>query len=259
MWCGLYSNDNAVVDINGTIGELKMNIRAQMFCVWSGLGFALLFLVAIWPTADFMPPLAPSLSADAIAEIYRSNTLSIRFGALLMMAASGLMCPFVAVITIQMQRIEGSPPILSYAQLSAGTLNVVFFILPSLIWTIAAFRPERDPQLTLMLNDFAWIVFLMPFTTFIVQNFVFGITVLSDKRERPIFPRWLGYFNFWVAVLFIPGGLLTFFKLGPFAWNGLFVWWIPFLVFFAWYILMFTMLHAAVSQQAIDEEGSAPA
>jgi hypothetical protein len=49
--------------------------------------------------------------------------------------------------------------------------------------------------------------------------------------------------------LFIPGGLLTFFKIGPFAWNGLFVWWIPFLVFFTWYLLMFYMLRIAIIEQ----------
>jgi hypothetical protein len=227
-----------------------MNLRAQMVCAWCGLAFALLFLVGLWPIANFMPPLAPSLSAEAIAAIYQQNTLPIRFGTLLLLACSGLMCPFVAVIALQMRRIEGDRfPILTMTQISAGTLNVMFFILPAVIWTAAAFRPERDPELTRLLNDLGWIAFLMPFTTFIVQNFALGFTILGDKRPRPVFPRWLGFFNFWVAVLFIPGGLLTFFKIGPFAWNGLFVWWIPFLVFFTWYLLMFYMLRIAVIEQ----------
>jgi hypothetical protein len=227
-----------------------MNLRAQMVCAWCGLAFALLFLVGLWPIANFVPPLAPSLSAEAIAAIYQQNTLPIRFGTLLLLACSGLMCPFVAVIALQMRRIEGDRfPILTMTLISAGTLNVMFFILPAVIWTAAAFRPERDPELTRLLNDLGWIAFLMPFTTFIIQNFALGFTILGDKRPRPVFPRWLGFFNFWVAVLFIPGGLLTFFKIGPFAWNGLFVWWIPFLVFFTWYLLMFYMLRIAIIEQ----------
>ena len=129
--------------------------------------------------------------------------------------------------------------------------------MPSLIWTAAAFRPERDPELLLLLNDLGWITFLMPFTTFIVQNFAIGFAILGDQRTHPIFPRWRGFFNFWVAVLFIPGGLLTFFKTGPSAWNGLFVWWIPFLVFFTWYLLMFYMLRGVVLRQAEDTGGVA--
>ena len=97
----------------------------------------------------------------------------------------------------------------------------------------------------------------MPFTTFIVQNFAIGFAILGDQRTHPIFPRWLGFFNLWVAVLFIPRGLLTFFKTGPFAWNGLFVWWIPFLVFFTWYLLMFYMLRGVVLRQAEDTGGVA--
>jgi len=55
-----------------------------------------------------------------------------------------------------------------------------------------------------------------------------------------------------VGVLFVPGGLLTFFKTGPFAWNGIFVWWVPFLVFFSWYLVMFVMLRKAILKQAAE-------
>jgi hypothetical protein len=48
-----------------------------------------------------------------------------------------------------------------------------------------------------------------------------------------------------VAVLFIPGGLLTFFKTGPFAWSGVFVYWVPLVVFFSWYLVMFVVLRQA--------------
>jgi len=236
-----------------------MNTKAQLICTWSGMVFSLMFLVGFWPIANFMPPLAPSLPAAEVAAAYQEHTLPIRFGLLMMMTSAGFICPFVAVIAVQMKRIEGSHPALTITQISTGTLNAVFFVVPSVIWTVTAFRPERDPELLLLMNDFGWITFLMPFTTFIVQNFSIGLSILSDKREQPVFPRWLGFFNFWVAVLFIPGGLLTFFKTGPFAWNGLFVWWIPFIVFFAWYMLMFYMLRAAVIAQADDTAAMAAA
>ena len=101
-----------------------------------------------------------------------------------------------------------------------------------------------------MFNDAGWLMFLMPFTTFIVQNFAIGLAILGDRSAQPVFPRWVAYFNFWVAVLFLPGGLLTFFKSGPFAWNGLFAFWVPFVVFFTWYILMFALLRKGIIAQA---------
>ena len=96
-------------------------------------------------------------------------------------------------------------------------------ILPCVIWTVAAFRPERDPALIVLLNDLGWITFLMPLGTFVVQNFAIGFAILGDKSAAPVLPRWIGFFTIWVAILWLPGALLTFFKSGPFARDGLFV------------------------------------
>ena len=52
-----------------------------------------------------------------------------------------------------MKRMEGNPPVLTYTQLSAGTAGVIFLLLLCLIWTTAAFRPEHDADLILLLND----------------------------------------------------------------------------------------------------------
>jgi hypothetical protein len=227
-----------------------MNKTSQLICAWCAVPFAIFFTIGIWPLAGFMPPLSPDLSALEIATIYRENTLPIRTGALIMMSTSGFMCAFLAVIAVQMRRIEGRFDVLTIAQISSGTVGVVAFIVATVAWTAAAFRPERSPELIQLLNDIGWIYFLMTFSTFVVQDFVVGFAILGDKNAEPIFPRWLGYYNLWVGVTFIPGGLLTFFKTGPFAWDGLFVWWVPFIVFFSWYVVMFVMLRRAIIAQS---------
>ena len=85
-----------------------------------------------------------------------------------------------------------------------------------------------------------------------MQNIAIGAAIVGDKSANPIFPRWVGFFNFWVAILFIPGALIPFFKSGPFAWNGLFSFWIPATVFGVWFIVMLTMLLKAIDRQAIE-------
>lgn len=92
----------------------------------------------------------------------------------LMLATLGLGCiaPLIAAITIQMIRMEGRPPVLAFAQLAAGSVTAVLLVVPILIMTITGFRPERDPELTVMLNDLAWLLFLTPIAPFIVQNVV---------------------------------------------------------------------------------------
>jgi hypothetical protein len=230
-----------------------MNTKSQLVCAWCSIGFAVVFTIGLWPLAQFLPPMSPALSAVEIAAIYRENTLPIRFGTLIMMFGCALMIPFLAVIATQMKRIEGEHSVLTVAQISGGTIGVVVFLVATVAWTTAAFRPDRSPELIMLLNDFGWIFLLMTFGTFVIQDFALGFAILGDKRPDPIFPRWLGFFSIWVGVLFMPGGLLTFFKTGPFSWNGIFVWWVPFLTFFAWYIVMFVMVRSAVLKQAESE------
>ncbi len=226
-----------------------MNTRGELVCVWSAIAFAAMCLVGFYPFANFIPPISPNLGATDVASIYQSNTLSMRFGVLLIMTSAGFVCPFVAALAMQMKRIEGRTGPLTVAQISAGSLTALVFVIAAVFWTAAAFRPDRGPEMIQLLNDLGWITLLMTFAPFIIQNFSLGLCILGDPRDAPVLPRWVGYYNFWVGVLFIPGGLLTFFKTGPFAWDGLFVWWVPFLVFFTWYLVMFNILRVAVNEQ----------
>lgn len=228
-----------------------MNQNNQLLCVWMGPIFALLFGLGFWLFAQFIPH-APSASAQEIADIYRANTAMIRLGQLILLLAGSLAAAFVAVISVQLRRIETRHPAFTYTQLVAGTVAVVLLVLPALVWTMAAFRPERAPELTQMLNDAAWILILMPFAPAFVQVMAIGLAILGDKARAPVFPRWAGFFNIWIGVLFLPGGLITFFKSGPFAWNGLFGFWIPVIAFFTWVFVMTTLMIRSIKQQAAE-------
>lgn len=110
----------------------------------------------------------------------------------------------------------------------------------------------------MLMNDFAWMTLLMTVSTFAVQNFAIGCAILGDKNVQPIYPRWMGYFTFWVGVSFVPGVMLIFFKSGPFAWDGLFSFWLPFTAFFAWFQLMFVFMRKGIIEQAVATDGNAP-
>ena len=227
-----------------------MNTRMQIACAWCGVLFVTLLTIGWILIAGLVPLPPPSNDAAAIAELFSSNTGAIRFGALLSMFSISLTAPWIAVIAVQMKRIEGATPVLTYTQLVAGAVTVLILTLPTVLWTVAAFRPERSPELVLLLSDFSWIAFIMTFPPFFVQLVAIGAAIISDRAERPVFPRWVGYFNVWVAVLFMPGGLITFFKTGPFAWNGLLAFWMPLTVFFLWYGVMFKMLLDTIRRSA---------
>lgn len=211
--------------------------------------------VGLWPAAGFFPPHLPSASAEEIAAIYQRDAIGIRIGMIVIMMAGALYAPFTAAIAAQMRRIEHrATPVLTYTQLAAGIATILLFLTPALIWTVAAYRPERPAEITQALNDLGWFFFVMPFVLGFTQNLALGFAVISDKRPRPVFPRWLGYFNFWIALLFVPGCLITFFKAGAFAWNGLLAFWLPASVFGPWFFVVSIYVMKAAKQQALDGE-----
>ena len=221
----------------------------QKVCALSGIVVIVLFGLAFWPTSMFLPPPAPTLTPIEVAALYQHNTVGIRIGMLMMSLGGAFMGPLVAVIAIQMKRIEGATPILAYTQMTTGTIGALFFIIPALIFSAAAYHPERAPELTALLHELGWFFLVMPVGPAFLQNFAIGFAILKDKSVHPVFPRWLGFFNFWVALLFVAGGLITFFKTGPFAWNGLLAFWVALVVFGAWFFVMVVMLLKAIDGQ----------
>jgi hypothetical protein len=83
-----------------------------------------------------------------------------------------------------------------------------------------------------------------------------GIAILRDRRQQPVYPRWVGFVNIWLAVLFCPGNFIYFFRSGPLAWNGLLSWWATVVGFFVWLVVMIVMTFKAIAHQ--DAEAALP-
>lgn len=212
-----------------------------------------LVTIGWWLLAEFVPPPLPSWGAEQIAKMFAENATGIRAGMILMIAGMGFFMPFIALISAQIHRMEGSPPILAYTQLLAGALSVAIVLFPVMFWATASFRAERDPQLILLLNDMAWLISAMPFAPAVIQNLATGVAILGDKNPVRIMPRWVAYMNFWMALLFLPAGLMVFFQTGPFAWNGLLSFWLPLVAFGIWFNVMIYALLRAIGQQPAED------
>ncbi|KXF53077.1 hypothetical protein AXA44_45480 [Rhodococcus sp. SC4] len=233
-----------------------MNVRIQRLCSFGGVAMIAVMVIGMLLFARFIPPPSPLLDAQAVADIYSDSTNGIRLGMLLVSIGAALLAPFVAMITVQMKRIEGARTPLSYIQLALGTLFIIEFIIPSFVCLAATYRPERSPEITQALNDLCWLMFVGVVSTAVLQCFAIAIAIFTDKSENPIFPRWAAYFNVWAALLFSPGGVVVFFKVGPLAWNGLFTWWLPLSVFGGWLIVMTWLLLAAVKRDTQEPEAT---
>jgi hypothetical protein len=58
-------------------------------------------------------------------------------------------------------------------------------------------------------------------------------------------------------VLFTPGTIAVFFKDGPFAWNGLFTWYLPLTVFAIWMIAMSALMLKAIKTDGAESQAPA--
>lgn len=215
-----------------------MNERSLQICIWSGPVSVTLFGLGLWPLAHFIPLLDPLYTAQEIATIYQSNTIGIRLGGIMIMFGASLNAAFFAAIFVFLRRIEGETGPYAIAQAMSGAVLIAFIFLPAMLFTVTAFRPDRAPELTLLMNDFAWIALVIPTPPGIVQGLAIGFAILGDKNPQPLLPRWAGYFSLWMAVLTIPAPLAVMFKTGPFAWNGILAFWVPAGIAGIWLVAM---------------------
>jgi hypothetical protein len=199
-------------------------------------------------------PLGPNSTTEEVVDFYSHDT---RVAAGLVIATLGvcLVFPLIALIGVFMTRMEGRTPILTFLQLITGAATGVFLVMPLLLMTVIPFRPDRTPELTVTLNDIAWLLFITPIGPFIIQNIAIGTAILNDRRG--LLPRWVGYLNYWVAFLFVPDVLAFFFHSGPFAWRGIFVFWLAFVAYAVFLIAMGLVLRNAIRTADVFETGAA--
>ena len=226
-----------------------MNATNQRICAWAGPVAAVIWLIGLLFLARFIPPIPPSLGPAEVAARYANNTVGIRAGMVCVLVGGALYGAWTAVITVQLKRIEGRSSVMAYTQLALGAAFVLVFVVPVVFWQAAAFRPLDNIEITQRLNDLAWMGFLIPVPVITVQGLAITLAILSDKSSSPVFPRWVGWFNLWAQIIFLPGVLIPFFKHGVLAWNGLLAFWIPVAVFTAWMIVLSVMLFRAIKEE----------
>ena len=231
--------------------------RMQIVCLWSAPIFIILYLMAFVGISEFVPPPGPSLSADEIVAIFNENRNGIRLGQILCLMFSILYMPWIAVVTLHMARVEGRYPVMAILSLVGAAVLFVWFMLCSIIWSIAAFRPDLTPETVMMLNDAAWLLFVLGYPEYILQLGCMAFVFLRDKRPTPFLPRWACYFTLMVCFVGSGGMLATFFKAGPFAWNGIIGFWLPISFFSIWIFVMLPQLikgvKAVAGQDAMED------
>jgi predicted secreted protein len=233
------------------------NTRGQRILLWTTPPAAALFVLAYFLFPVFSPPLSPTMTPEQVAAFFRDNNAGILGVVILGNLIACSLVPLFAVTAVQMSRTATSSSVFTYAYVISVGVGTTAFILADYCWGMAAFRPERDPQLISLLNDMAWFFFIAPVGTIAVQSLCLAVSVYLDGRSDPIFPRWFAHFNVVAAVLLLPSAFSILNKTGPLAWDGAVSFTLRLAVLAVYVAVTFVVLVGVVNRQGSERDALA--
>lgn len=210
------------LDRSDLLFDVELSRRIQVFGAWCGPAFVVLLFGGWGIMGGLVPLIPPAETAEYVASVYGTNAVVHRIGLIFGMIGVFLTIPYFLVISMQMRRMERRVPLLSVLQFASGIIVTVVLMIPMLLFVGASFRPERAPELTLLVNDLSYVMLILPWPPIIGQ---------------------LGA----IAVA------------GPFAWTGIVGFWIPAAVFGTWYLIMTKLLLTAIRREADEDRALADA
>lgn len=225
--------------MSAQIDSSDMNATAQRIFNWSGPVMVAVFFIG-WFMSGLLPPPSPALPAAEIVAKFAVHQTQTRIGCLLMIAGVALYGTWTAIVSVCVFRTEsGRFPLFGMASaILCGCGTCIFGLIP-LTWAVASFRGGAiNPDVTQTLNDWAFFMVLYSWPTFFLWDLVIAYAIFRDRHPNPVFPRWLGYANVYMALALLPAGWIAFSKTGPFAYDGIISFWVVVIDFFAWMILM---------------------
>lgn len=189
------------------------------------------------------------MTPSEVATFFRENNSGILGVSIFCNLIAATLVPLFAVTAVQMLRIGNSSPVFAYSYVLCVGIGMTAFILADYCWGMAAFRPERNPQLISLLNDMAWFFFIAPVGPIIVQNLCLATSIYLDSRSTPVFRPWVAHFNVATAMLMIPSAFSILHKTGPLAWDGTLAFTLRLGTFSVYVAVMFVVLVSVVRQQ----------
>lgn len=224
--------------------------KINLFGAWCGVGYCALLLFGWWVVGGFYPLHSPSAGAEEIARFFRGDVVGIRIGMVMVMWGAAVFIPFTATVADYIQKAEGRAGPLTKITTMSGYANAMLTFYPPLLWIANTFRSnERTDEMIYMLNDVAWLQFIGGLSLVMPMFVTVAIVAFNDRSANPVFPRWSGYASLFTFFAFLPDQLLFFFKTGPFAWNGLFAFWLPLSVFCGWFLMLFYLIRRDVLKE----------
>ena len=204
-------------------------------CAWAGPVFMGVFIVFWGLMGHNLPPFSGDAPAADVAAYFREHANTMRLGMVISMTFVGLYLVWGLSIAKVIEKVEKDNNIMSTLAVWGAGLTVVPILVSSSGWLVGAYRPDDLPDQTLqLLYDWSWLLIDLAYAVTTLQMVAIGVAFLSDRRARPLIPRWLSWYGIWVGVSFAAECLMPYFKVGPFERGGILNFWVEFGAWFIW-------------------------
>jgi hypothetical protein len=238
-----------------------VTISTEKIYIWCG-PFATVVFLAGMAVAGLIPPPAPSQSAVDLAAFYAGHQHQIQIGLIIALFGAALWIPWLAKLAVALKDLAGPGSAVGYTQLVFGAFFAFGAFLPLILLEVAVFRADRPPAEVQAWSDGCWLVFTGFVYTFVVELLLSALTIASDPRARPTFPKWVAYFDVVLAAANVVPAFVLADQSGPFAWNGIVSYWIVIGLDVVW--IAFTTVYLLRAEDRTDADsvaivGSSPA
>jgi hypothetical protein len=229
----------------------------ELILLWTLPAALILWIAGFLLFPGFNPPMSPTMPAEQVAAFYRdpAHVPEIRYSMIVFNWFGVCLVPILGLIVLQIRRMAHRTPIFSYAMLGCAAGGPTLFLVANVCWLLAAFRPERSPELTQLLNDFGWITFTILVPFLIGQSVIIALAIFFDDQPRPIFSSWVGHFNLLVAAALVPAAFVGVSLTGPLAWDGFLSFWVKNVAIAVWIVVMGVVLGRAVYRERAKNTG----
>jgi hypothetical protein len=229
----------------------------ELILLWTLPVLGVIWISAFFLFPGFVHPMSPTMSADEVAAFYRDNVARVRYSMILFNWFGVGLIPTVILLAMQVRRMAHRTPILSYSLIACAGGPPALFLVANMFWLLAAFRPERAPELTQLFNDLAWVTFTILVPYLIAQSLLLALAIFWDRQDQPVFKPWVAHFNVLVAAALAPAAFGALAFNGPLAWDGLLSFWVKNIAIAVWIIVMGIVLGQTIRRQRAEDQVAA--
>jgi hypothetical protein len=225
-----------------TGGNRDVRLMTWFFPAWYAV-----FGVIICVLTRVTPPPRPDVSAADKVAFFAQHHLTIQIGFTVLLILLGGAAMTNGLVAYQMKRMSvGS--VFAYGYLGGMSVGALpGFLLVTVCFLTAAFRPDRDPELISLLYDLGMLSYNGSLGCFSVAYLVLALAILYDRND--VFPKWFAYVSIWQIITEVIATQMFVFRSGPFAWNGSIAFWLAVVVFSVWLVALIVLLRRAADRE----------